>query len=143
MSRTNSLQSHLFADGHCFEVEVLGRCKVSYKGYLSRREAFAEVERAPQTKRTDFVIAIQREFERQGLCVPFYTAVGSALDYHHGVDGFFEFRGVVVTIDVTMNPEKSIAKADVVVHPDDLADIPLLAARIGRELINKMQKERR
>ncbi len=143
MRRSNTLQSRLFQSGCEFEVEVLGRCRVAYTGYLTRREAIAEVRNAPQAKRTDTIIAIEREFERQGLVVPFYPATGSALDFHHGVDGFFEYRGEVVTIDVTMNPEKSVGKADVVIYPDDFKNIPVLAARIGREFITKMQKERR
>lgn len=50
----------------------------------------------------------------------FYTAVGSQLDIHHGVDAFFEFdvdgKIVVVTLDVTINESKiDNAKADVVI----------------------------
>lgn len=140
MSRTTQFHSRLHQDGCAYEIEVLGRCKVPYRGYLTRDEAFEEVRKALQAKRTDIIIALQREFEHNGLLVPFYTAVGSALDIHHGIDGWFEFRGEVVTIDVTMNPEKMVAKADLVIHPDDLKRLSELAARIGRVFITKMQR---
>ncbi len=46
----------------------------------------------------------------------FYTAVGSPLDYFHGIDCFFCFEGKIVTIDLTINPTKQVAKADLVVN---------------------------
>jgi hypothetical protein len=66
--------------------------------------------------------------------------VRSALDVFHGVDGFFEFRGVVVTIDVTINPNKVCGKADLVVSGDDFEDLPALAARIAREFATKIRR---
>lgn len=49
-----------------------------------------------------------------------YTAVGSQLDYWHGIDGFFEFKHegktIRVTIDVTSNPQKDKTKADVLLY---------------------------
>ncbi len=143
MRRSNTLASHLFADGHEFEVECLGRCQARYSGYLSWTEAAEQVRKHQPAKKTKMVAALEREFERRGVPARFCTAVGSAMDYHHGVDGYFDFCGVMVTLDVTKNAEKTVGKADVVVHPDDLADIPVLAARIGREFIAKMQKEER
>lgn len=44
----------------------------------------------------------------------FYTAVGSQLDWHHGVDGFFIYTDkntgfqYLITIDLTMDPSKSL-----------------------------------
>ena len=54
-------------------------------------------------------------------CVRFYTAIGSPLDFYHGVDGVIEFSlpdgsAFVVTIDITTNPEKLEYKADIVVQ---------------------------
>ncbi len=46
----------------------------------------------------------------------FYTAVGSPLDFFHGVDCFFCFKGKIVTIDLTINSSKQVAKADLVVN---------------------------
>lgn len=49
----------------------------------------------------------------------FYTAIGSSLDRFHGVDGFFELGDHIVTVDLTLDPDKVIAKADVVILADD------------------------
>jgi len=49
----------------------------------------------------------------------FYTAIGSPLDVLHGVDGFFEIGNHIVTLDLTLNSDKIIAKADVVILADD------------------------
>lgn len=50
--------------------------------------------------------------------IAFYTAVNSPLDLYHGVDAFFEYkngeRAIVVTLDVTTNPNKDSYKADVI-----------------------------
>src|SRR6185369_4444565 len=54
-----------------------------------------------------------------------YTAVGSPLDFWHGIDGFFEFRGHVLTIDLTVNSHKDSGKANMIVHPDDLDHLEL------------------
>ncbi len=53
--------------------------------------------------------------------VKFYTAVGTSADIFHGVDGWVEYtfpsgQQVVVTLDVTANPEKVSTKADVLIH---------------------------
>lgn len=54
----------------------------------------------------------------------YYTAVGSALDKYHSIDGFFEFQVdpenpkdiVCVTFDLTTNPNKNDYKADFVIY---------------------------
>lgn len=46
--------------------------------------------------------------------VKFYTAVGTPLDYYHGVDAVFAQGPVVVTIDASLR-EKPAQKADVLV----------------------------
>jgi hypothetical protein len=42
----------------------------------------------------------------------FFCAIGTALDWYHGVDGFFEIDGFLVTIDLVYS-EKQQAKADI------------------------------
>jgi len=49
----------------------------------------------------------------------FYTAISSHLDFYHGVDAFFELdlgggNTITATLDVTVNPNKTAHKADVV-----------------------------
>ncbi|MSR85606.1 hypothetical protein EXS71_04205 [Candidatus Uhrbacteria bacterium] len=75
------------------------------------------------------------------LCL--FSAAGSALDWH-GMDAWFEFYGVRVTLDVTANPSKFNGyKADVIVTPvaienaDERRD---LAATIAEELMSKRQE---
>ena len=53
--------------------------------------------------------------------IKFFTAVGSSLDFYHGIDAFFKIeqagKEIVVTLDVTMNPNKGENyKADVVFY---------------------------
>lgn len=53
----------------------------------------------------------------------FYISVGfNSLDFHHGVDFFFWWRGVYVSVDLTIDPYKDddLIKADVLFRPEDL-----------------------
>jgi hypothetical protein len=52
----------------------------------------------------------------------FYTAVRTPLDDLHQVDGWFEFEGWVITIDLTISDRKDQAKANVVVHAQEADD---------------------
>jgi hypothetical protein len=128
--------------GHLFEEVVLGRCKgARYCGYLKRHEAIAEVRKNQPAKKSEFLVALEREFERRtGEVAVAMTAVGSALDYMHGADAILEFRGEVITLDVTMNSDKTHAKADIVVHPGDVANPGKLAVRIARVLVSKLER---
>jgi hypothetical protein len=83
------------------------------------------------------------------LPVNFYTAVGTSLDIHHGVDALFIQGGVVVTVDASLR-EKESHKADVLVRaqfkkdgtvyiPDQ--EIQAVAGRIAR-LINERRAKR-
>lgn len=143
MPRSSHLNSRLFQAGCEYEVEVLGRCAAPYTGRMQHTAAVELVKKNQPAKKSQTVASLEHEFKRRGLAVKFYTAVGSALDFHESTDAFLEFNGMVVTIDLTLNPDKEVSGADVVVQPDDLKNLSALAARIGREFITKMQKERR
>jgi hypothetical protein len=136
------LQSRLFQDGSDFEVEVLGRCSAPYRGRLQWKDLAADVRKHQPAQKTKTVAALEAEFARRGLAIKLYTAVGTALDIHEGTDGFFEFAGVVVTIDLTLNTNKEVAKADMVVQKGDLENIPLLAEWVARKFIQKMEVSR-
>lgn len=75
------------------------------------------------------------------LCL--FSAAGSALDWH-GMDAWFEFRGVRVTLDVTANTAKFNGyKADIIVTPvtiEDADERRELAATIAAELASKRQE---
>lgn len=112
--RVNTLQSRLFQDGADFEVEVLGRSTIKFHGYMTFVDAMQEVRKHQPARKAPAIVAIEREFEKRGEKIEFYTAVGTALDLYHGVDGFFVFRGTVLTVDVTLNPNKIAGKADII-----------------------------
>ena len=142
MRRSSGFASRLHQDGHAFEIEILGRCGAPYRGRMRREDAMALVREHQPSQKTQTVTAFEREFERLGLPVRFYTAVGTCLDIHEGIDGFFEFRGVVVTIDLTLNTEKETAKADFVVQKGDLANIPWIMEWVARKLLQRMEVSR-
>lgn len=48
-----------------------------------------------------------------------FVSIGTTLDVYYGVDAFFEYRGVIVTIDVTISRYKKKAKADFVLTASD------------------------
>ncbi len=48
-----------------------------------------------------------------------YIALGTSLDYWHGVDAFLCIGGSCVTLDITTNPTKK-QKADFLLTPDDV-----------------------
>lgn len=132
MRRTAVLESRLFQSGHQFETEVLGRCSAPCRSYVQRQECFELVRKHQPARKTETLCRLEREFaKRVGGRVCFYTAVGSPLDVFHGIDGFCEYCGRIVTFDVTENPEKVVGKADVVIHPDDLERIEFLLVRIA------------
>ncbi len=129
--------------GRLFEEKVLGTCKARCYGYMSWRTSAELVRQNQPVKKTSVVSRLEQEVGKQlGEVVNFYTAVCSAMDIFHGTDGFFEFHGFVVTVDVTTNPHKNSGKADLIVHADDLENLPTLAGRIAREFISKERRVR-
>jgi len=49
----------------------------------------------------------------------YFISVGTKMDYWHGADAIFSWRGVTVTVDVTVDPEKKY-KADFCISPEDV-----------------------
>lgn len=93
--------------------------------YLNRREAFRFVREHqpegsdPHDPKQDFAASVMAEVEKiLGVSgkdqILFYTAVGSSLDRYQGIDGWYEYKGTIVTIDLTANPHKDSHKADIV-----------------------------
>ena len=123
--------------GHILEEEVLGHCSATWVGYMTYRSAM-ELAKATQPKqlcpianrfRKDVVreLSIAKGASVSDDQVRIFTAVGSPLDHYHSVDGWFEFEGLVVTFDVTLNPNKRHYRADVTVvmeHPEEDFTIP-------------------
>lgn len=127
--------------GHLFEEETLGTCLATHRGHLQWREAMEVVRKNQPRVKTPVASRLEQEVRSQaGVPVVFYTAVRSTLDRKHSVDAFFEFRGVVVTIDLTMNDEKDACKADLLVVKEEIDNLPVLAGRIARELKSRLSR---
>ncbi|MEK7641664.1 MAG: hypothetical protein AAB365_01565 [Patescibacteria group bacterium] len=119
--------------GHIAEEEFLGTCRVCWdgKGYVNYRDAMnmardnqTDNPSAPRLSGARMLHgAVARELKiADSKQLKLYTAVGTPLDLIHGVDAWFEFEGIVITIDVTMKEQKDRAKANVVVHLQDVAN---------------------
>lgn len=121
-------------DGKHTECKLLGEAQCPTKNYLSYKEAKELVERSqpfdpadpsqrlhpfPHFVRDAVDYLIFGEEEEWGQ-VKFYTAVGSAFDFFHGVDCFLIVtqgdKETIITMDLTCNPEKLDCKADVLIH---------------------------
>ncbi|MBP6858395.1 MAG: hypothetical protein KBC33_01020 [Candidatus Pacebacteria bacterium] len=118
--------------GHIAEEEFLGTCRVSWDGkmYVSYRDAMnmardnqADNPSAPRLAGARMLHkAVAHELGISDSAeLKLYSAVGTPLDRLHGVDAWFEFKGIVITIDVTMSEQKERAKANVVVNLNDSA----------------------
>lgn len=115
--------------GSEFEIEILGVCRVRWTKYLPYYKSIAfarenQLER-PCSKRYALQGLVSM---RLGGKVKLYTAVSTPLDIFHGVDGFFESEGHVVTLDLTLNDSKDGGGADVIFNPNkmgwsELADV--------------------
>lgn len=127
--------------GHFFEEEVLGRCTATCGAYLPLREAMVLVRKSQPASKRPAMQRLEAEMSKVlGRPVVFYTAVGSVLDAFHGIDGFFELAGQVVTIDLTINSAKCTGKADLVLQGDEFEDLAALAAKILRFYAPKAER---
>ena len=125
--------------GRLFEEVSLGTCRAVHRGYMRWHEAVETVRKNQPPLKAPMAARLEREVRAQiGEAVRFFTAVRSTLDVMHGCDGFFEFHGIVVTIDLTMNHCKDSAKADLLIQREETTDIPVLAGRVAREMRSKL-----
>ncbi len=125
--------------GKLLESATLGCCTAQRGSYLPRREAMELVRKHQPRDKRPAICRLEAEVAKQlSMTVVFFTAVRSALDEFHSIDGFFQIGRLVVTIDLTDNPTKFSGKADVIVQADDFEDLQKLAARIVREFNHKL-----
>jgi hypothetical protein len=127
--------------GHLFEEKVLGRCRAIHRDYLPFRQAADLVRQNQPPVKAPVAVRLERQVsEMLGSTVKFYTAVRSTLDERHKVDAFFELSGVMVTIDLTMNPHKDSGKADLIVTAEEIENLAALAGRIAREMQSRVAR---
>ena len=133
--------------GRLLESAVFGKATVAWEGemrYLPYRESFNFCRThqpygwnptdPPTRTGSDLYASIALKLEKSvGLFdwekeLRFFSAIGSPLDVYHGIDGWFEFRGRVVTFDLTANTAKADGyKAGVILlyEEDDSSEITL------------------
>jgi hypothetical protein len=124
--------------GHLLEAEVFGDVIVAWSGtmeYVPYRQAMRRC-REHQPKSWDptdpstragsdlyasvalMLEAFVGQFDWGELKL--FSSIGSPLDFFHGVDGWFEFRGRIVTVDITANRYKEGGyKADAILLLED------------------------
>ena len=128
-------------DGHQFEKEILGTCRAVARGDMKFWRAVDVARynqpwdpRYPRGEAARLHSAVAKALNAEPTQVELYTAVGSSLDYYHGVDGFFVFKGFVVTLDVTLNPQgKSLEGADVLITDfDQDTDFEFVAREVSK-----------
>jgi len=128
--------------GHLYEIEVLGQCEGPWDGksYMTYEASMAFAECNQPARKQPAARNLQTAVsDLMGGTVEFFTAVGTPLDRFHGVDAWLVFEGHVVTIDVTLNSDKDVAKAHIVFNPHEM-DFDDLAALAARELNMKLRR---
>lgn len=120
--------------GKLFEWETLGECRIHANRHRRRALPFHDALRqvmdnqpfAPNDppgqmgKFRDAVIACMQRRDLNPSSLRLYTAVGSSLDYDHHIDGFFHYLGLMVTLDLTINPHKDDSRTHVLVTGEDV-----------------------
>lgn len=140
--------------GRTFESDVLPSLQETWKqeGYFDEAKSYEWVRNNQPWNPSDPDNKIANELHFQvaqklGLDdvneLKFYSAIGSPLDFFYGIDAFFEIGDSTFTLDLSINPHKEVAKADMVIHEKDLFDeksIEELATTISRYLKKRREE---
>ncbi|MDO8592846.1 MAG: hypothetical protein Q7R92_03720 [bacterium] len=142
--------------GHLIERELFGGAKPEKNAelkdrYVKYRDAVNIAKERQPIHETEFSISLRSkigEIMEFGIDkIKIFTAIGTPLDKYHGVDAFVETdlsqgRKVVVTLDVTQNPNKGDNyKADIVFFvPSDGIDQELDKAGYD-EIVNEVAQQ--
>ena len=117
--------------GRFFETDNFGESRSHTTEYMEYAKAVEDVKKNQPWDPTDpqprfannlhAEVALELGLKEDWSTLRFYTAIGSALDRYHGVDGFFEFGDARVTMDITQNPAKTSGyKADFIIGPEEV-----------------------
>ena len=132
--------------GRLFEEEVLLRCHFAWKGYVPFRQSVRLVEanqpwdptdpstRGASDLHTQVAMALELEDWSE---LRLFSALRTPLDVFHGIDAFFEWKGRVVTLDLTCNRKKDGYKADLMIRPEDSDDD---WSRLGHSIAALLQR---
>lgn len=127
--------------GHLREAEVLGESLAFHREWLPWRQAIELVRKNQPRAKTQAARFLEVELRKEfGLAVSYFTAVRSTLDRVHKVDAFVEYRGIVVTIDFTTDPNKDTCKADLLMTEEDVANMTVFVGRVARELKSRLSR---
>lgn len=136
--------------GRLYEEEFFGVCAGRARGYMTWRESMAFAKEfqpkgwnpsEPNTKMANNLHARVCMAIEERICedldwekVKLFSAIGTPLDWYHGIDAWFEFEGTVVTIDLTVDQNKQSSKANLVIHPGE-DELPNLIRHIAMRLL--------
>lgn len=131
--------------GQLFEEEILGHCRVSWNGeYLPWGKAVWQVRKnQPWNTFCPEILFLRTVLDKLKkelrISAEFYTAVGTALDVYHGVDGYFYFRGIMVTVDASLR-NKNAFRTDLLLGEEDTQDPSGFAHRVADSFREKMRR---
>lgn len=133
-------RGEILYSGAEMERDVLGECKLkpeAYEkliqirqndGYVKYWDAVRWIEEfydgdptdPPDSFPNDLHATVAESLELEDYSeLRYYSALKTPLDVYHGVDGFFTWRDVIATIDITKNPSKGKEyKADLLITQD-------------------------
>jgi hypothetical protein len=102
----------------------LGRAYVDYERSLQlamRHQPWGNNPRCPGTPfLKEMYNCIAPQLTKGSHRLRIFLAVGTPFDHWHGVDFFFEYEGIVVTVDVTIRPGKDKYHADILITRNDI-----------------------
>jgi len=122
----------LIRNGAHFEEYFFGTTKIasSEPPHAPRNMAIREIIKRNQGRKrilqeastSSHILRLVRDnFPERVRCkIQLFNAIGTTLDYHHGIDGFFELKRGIATFDLTLRSDKDILKANLFITPEDL-----------------------
>jgi hypothetical protein len=141
--------------GKLFEEEAFGRCGGSWDGktHLDFDDSieYAKANQPPGWRTTDpaprfsgdlfATVALKLGLEDWSE-LKLYSAVGSPLDRFHSIDAFFEYKGEIVTVDVTLDDAKKEYRADFIINPNT-TDFEIAAIGIADRMNYRIKKTKK
>lgn len=114
----------LYSTGREFEKTIFGKClwEKDWLIYTPKRECVQEIIKKGESETPTILFIkkfVQKRLKRK---VKVYSSLKSPLDLWHGIDGFFICGKHIITIDATLNREKTKKKTDLFIRQSDMED---------------------